>query len=211
MVEDGSPNKRVKRKKKKVVDDLENNKQVVQAVRKVNSNRLASRTPEVAKRIRVYRNGDAYHKGINFVLNMRQEHTIHTFLDIISEKIGLIKGAKRLYTVDGDLIRSTHDLLNNNEYVASSGPFLPLPYGKVGTGTRRASFSATNGPRKEGTSFTLNSTPKQTTSMPAPSRPSRSLEPKNRAARQKNGGTLTNGYLKGTASPAGRKPKEHLL
>lgn len=80
------------------------------------------------KRIRIYRNGDAFHKGINvrlffwffkihnlfpIVLNMRHEHDINSFLETISERIGLIHGAKRLYTLNGTLIRSTIELQNN--------------------------------------------------------------------------------------------------
>ncbi|KAI6211578.1 Doublecortin [Aphelenchoides besseyi] len=85
--------------------------------------------PEVGKRVRVYRNGDPYHKGINVVLNMKHSHDINAFLDAISERVGLISGVKRLYTRNGTLVRSTQQLENNHEYVASSGGFMPLDYG----------------------------------------------------------------------------------
>lgn len=61
-------------------------------------------TPAIGKRIRVYRNGDPYHKGINVVLNMRHSHDINSFLDAISERIGLVSGVKRLYTLNGNQV-----------------------------------------------------------------------------------------------------------
>ncbi|KAI6217489.1 Doublecortin domain-containing protein [Aphelenchoides fujianensis] len=63
------------------------------------------------------------------VLNMKHSHDINTFLDAISERVGLISGVKRLYTLNGSLVRSTQQLENNHEYVASSGGFMPLDYG----------------------------------------------------------------------------------
>lgn len=44
---------------------------------------------------------------------MRQTHDINAFLDAISEKIGLVQGAKRLYTLNGTPVKSTNALENN--------------------------------------------------------------------------------------------------
>lgn len=62
---------------------------------------------------------------------MRHSHDINSFLDAISEKIGLTSGVKRLYTLNGSQIKSTNALENNKEYVASSGGFMPLNYGEA--------------------------------------------------------------------------------
>lgn len=86
--------------------------------------------PESGRRIRIYRNGDAHHKGITVVLNIRKTHDINAFLDTVSEKIGLVLGAKRLFTLDGMPITSTEQLEHNKAYVASSGPFIPVQYGQ---------------------------------------------------------------------------------
>jgi len=47
------------------------------------------------------------------VLNSRQTHDIHAFLDAVSEKIGLVLGAKRLFMLDGTPISSTQQLEHN--------------------------------------------------------------------------------------------------
>src|SRR5690606_24313541 len=86
--------------------------------------------PEVGRRIKVYRNGDPYDAGINVVLNMKKIHDIGTFLDVINDRISLVNGAKRLYTVNGQHVKKTSELQNGKEYVASSGQFTPLNYGK---------------------------------------------------------------------------------
>lgn len=86
--------------------------------------------PEVGRRIKVYRNGDPYDAGISVVLNMKKIHDIGTFLDVINDRISLVNGAKRLYTTNGQLVKKTSELQNGKEYVASSGQFTPLNYGK---------------------------------------------------------------------------------
>lgn len=45
---------------------------------------------------------------------MKHVHDIDVFLETISERIGLIHGAKKIYTLQGHLIRSTKELENNN-------------------------------------------------------------------------------------------------
>jgi hypothetical protein len=44
---------------------------------------------------------------------MKQKHDINAFLDVVNEKIGLVSGAKRLYTLTGQPIRSTSALEHN--------------------------------------------------------------------------------------------------
>jgi len=78
----------------------------------------------------VYRNGDSYYKGIDVAVNTRNVHTINQLLDELSEKIGLLKGVKALYTLEGNLVTSTEQLENRQEYVASSGGFIQNSYGK---------------------------------------------------------------------------------
>jgi hypothetical protein len=105
--------------------------------------------PAVGKRIRVYRfirlgscnfsmnfrNGDPYHKGINVVLNMRHAHDINAFLDAISERIGLVSGVKRLYTLNGSQVKriSIHKqnfhIFRSNQQILwkTTKPMLPPP------------------------------------------------------------------------------------
>ncbi|CAD5213027.1 unnamed protein product [Bursaphelenchus okinawaensis] len=99
--------------------------------KKPTSSQLTTTTPAVAKRIRVYRNGDKFHKGIVVVLNIRHIHDINALLDAISERVGLVGGAKKLYTINGTLVKTTNELENNHEYVASSGGFMAVPYGQA--------------------------------------------------------------------------------
>lgn len=47
---------------------------------------------------------------------MKHVHDINSFLETVSEKIGLIHGAKKLYTLQGHLIRSTNELENNQVF-----------------------------------------------------------------------------------------------
>jgi hypothetical protein len=83
---------------------------------------------------------------------MKHSHDINSFLDAISERIGLVSGVKRLYTLNGNQVKSTNALENNKEYVASSGGFMPLNYGAAYR-QQQAAFI----PKKEESSFSLNS------------------------------------------------------
>lgn len=149
--------------------------------------------PEAGRRIRIYRNGDAHHKGITIVLNARKIHDINAFLDAVSEKIGLVLGAKRLFTLDGTLVTSTEQLEHNKEYVATSGSqFIPLAYGQAPiqstpNSMRRGSTSTPGNrfARPKEDAFALSSASKK--SAPAdlthtPLRQSRSTEPRKGAA-----------------------------
>ena len=65
-----------------------------------------------------------------FSVEMRHTHDIDSFLNAISDRVGLVHGVKRLYTLKGAPIRTTQQLENNHDYVASSGgSFMPLDYG----------------------------------------------------------------------------------
>ncbi|VDK49297.1 unnamed protein product [Anisakis simplex] len=84
----------------------------------------------IGKRIRVYRNGDVFYNGLKVVINTKQINNIQTFLDVINERIGLTYGAKRLYTISGQLIKSLDQIENDKEYVAATNVFTPLNYGQ---------------------------------------------------------------------------------
>ncbi|CAD6199332.1 unnamed protein product [Caenorhabditis auriculariae] len=83
------------------------------------------------KKITVFRNGDAVHGSIQMVVNNRQIRDMNILLENISQRIGLINGAKKLYTTSGVLIKSIGDLQDGHSYVASSNHYTPLPYGGV--------------------------------------------------------------------------------
>ncbi|VDK28850.1 unnamed protein product, partial [Gongylonema pulchrum] len=65
------------------------------------------------------------------VVNTKQISSVQAFLDVINEKIGLTHGAKKLYTLNGELIKSMEQIRHDNEYVASANVFTPLPYGQT--------------------------------------------------------------------------------
>ncbi|XGW12340.1 hypothetical protein V3C99_013220, partial [Haemonchus contortus] len=85
------------------------------------------------KTIRVFKNGDPYHPGTKFVVNRRYVCDMEHLLNILSEKIDLPYGAKRLFTTNGKLIRHLNDLEDKQDYVASSNHFIPLKYGNTTT------------------------------------------------------------------------------
>ncbi|CAK5085226.1 unnamed protein product [Meloidogyne enterolobii] len=124
--------------------------------------------PGRARRVKIYRNGDAHHKGLNVVLNYKQGQDINTLLDSISERIGLVLGAKRLFTTDGTQITSAEELehngvffnffgiepfsTNSKEYVASSGTFTPAAYGQPGVNRLGQSGGSLRRPRRDSAS-----------------------------------------------------------
>ncbi|KAL7072229.1 hypothetical protein ACQ4LE_008838 [Meloidogyne hapla] len=108
--------------------------------------------PGRARRVKIYRNGDAHHKGLNVVLNYKQGQDINTLLDSISERIGLVLGAKRLFNTDGTQITSTEELEHNGEYVASSGTFTPLAYGQPASNRLGQSGGSLRRPRRDSAS-----------------------------------------------------------
>ncbi|CAJ0959885.1 unnamed protein product, partial [Mesorhabditis belari] len=83
------------------------------------------------KRIHVFRNGDIYHPGIRVVVNPRQMRDMAPFLDLVNQKLQMIAGARKLFTTGGKEIKRIADIENDKEYVASPGPFTPLPYGQT--------------------------------------------------------------------------------
>uniref|UniRef100_A0A915NFY0 Doublecortin domain-containing protein n=1 Tax=Meloidogyne floridensis TaxID=298350 RepID=A0A915NFY0_9BILA len=108
--------------------------------------------PGRARRVKIYRNGDAHHKGLNVVLNYKQGQDINTLLDSISERIGLVLGAKRLFTTDGTQITSAEELEHNGEYVASSGTFTPVAYGQPEVNRLGQSGGSLRRPRRDSAS-----------------------------------------------------------
>uniref|UniRef100_A0A9J2PEE6 Doublecortin domain-containing protein n=1 Tax=Ascaris lumbricoides TaxID=6252 RepID=A0A9J2PEE6_ASCLU len=86
----------------------------------------------LGKRIRVYRNGDIFFKGLK------------AFLDVINERIGLTYGAKRLYTLSGQLVKTMDEIENDKEYVAATNVFTPLNYGQVRAPTSSSDATKVN-------------------------------------------------------------------
>ncbi|KAK6018174.1 Doublecortin [Ostertagia ostertagi] len=60
--------------------------------------------------VRVFKNGDPYHQGTKFVVNRRYVHDLDHMLNLLSEKIDLPYGAKRLFTTNGKLVRHLNDI-----------------------------------------------------------------------------------------------------
>lgn len=135
----------------------------------------------LGKRIRVYRNGDIFFKGLKVVINTRQINSVQAFLDVINERIGLTYGAKRLYTLSGQLVKTMDEIENDKEYVAATNVFTPLNYGQVRAPTSSSDatkvnsepskqslrMSRSNEPRREKTD---NCNTKRTASMAPPSK-----------------------------------------
>uniref|UniRef100_A0A1I7TPI3 Doublecortin domain-containing protein n=1 Tax=Caenorhabditis tropicalis TaxID=1561998 RepID=A0A1I7TPI3_9PELO len=63
------------------------------------------------------------------VVNTHRVPSIDVLLDVISERIGLINGAKKLYTTSGTLIKDINKIKDGENYVASSSHFTPAAYG----------------------------------------------------------------------------------
>ncbi|KAF1765810.1 hypothetical protein GCK72_005763 [Caenorhabditis remanei] len=81
------------------------------------------------KRIHVWRNADVFFQGIQVVVNTHRVPSIDVLLDVISSRIGLINGAKKLYTTSGTLIKDINKIKDGENYVASSSHFTPAAYG----------------------------------------------------------------------------------
>ncbi|ETN70493.1 Doublecortin [Necator americanus] len=82
------------------------------------------------KTVRIFKNGDPYHQGLKVVLNRRYVHDLDGLLASLSEKLDLTYGAKRLYTVDGKLVKHFQDIEDKQDYVAATNHFIPQQYGK---------------------------------------------------------------------------------
>uniref|UniRef100_A0AC35FMX4 Doublecortin domain-containing protein n=1 Tax=Panagrolaimus sp. PS1159 TaxID=55785 RepID=A0AC35FMX4_9BILA len=142
--------------------------------------KLSESFPEVGRRIKVYKNGEPYDQGITFVLNMK----------VITSRIGLVQGAKRLYNLDGKLIKKTDELINGKEYVASSGSFIPLPYGKKKV-------------ERESSSTSIRTTIKSRTPSTGPTSRSKSIETLSKKKPALNGTTFAGNGNIGNGSGGG--------
>ncbi|CAI5442878.1 unnamed protein product [Caenorhabditis angaria] len=89
---------------------------------------MVSSNPGV-KRIQVFRNGDVYFQGVQIVINTHRVTDLNILLDVITQKIGLVNGAKKLYTMSGVLLKDITKIKDNEKYVASSSHFTPMAYG----------------------------------------------------------------------------------
>ncbi|CAB04933.2 Doublecortin domain-containing protein [Caenorhabditis elegans] len=81
------------------------------------------------KKIHVYRNADVFFQGIQMVVNTHRVPSVDVLLDVITERIGLINGAKKLYTTSGTLVKDINKIKDGQNYVASSSHFTPAAYG----------------------------------------------------------------------------------
>uniref|UniRef100_A0A158R6C0 Doublecortin domain-containing protein n=1 Tax=Syphacia muris TaxID=451379 RepID=A0A158R6C0_9BILA len=121
-------------------NNFKNAKNVVSGIQKVKppSGKLSGvLSSVVSKRIIIYRNGDAFDKGLKVAVNIRHVNSIQSLLDVANEKIGLANGAKKLYTLSGQLVKDIDALEDGKEYVATSRIFTPLAYGRA---ARRQQF-----------------------------------------------------------------------
>ncbi|TPX64335.1 hypothetical protein SpCBS45565_g05971 [Spizellomyces sp. 'palustris'] len=83
-----------------------------------------------SKRIRVFRNGDLYEPGKKLVINTRVYRNFEQFLSRLSDEINLVNGAvRKVFTLDGHIIRTLDDLKDGAVYVATGGEsFKKIPY-----------------------------------------------------------------------------------
>ncbi|KNC99071.1 uncharacterized protein SPPG_06019 [Spizellomyces punctatus DAOM BR117] len=83
-----------------------------------------------SKRIRVFRNGDLYEPGKKLVINTRVYRNFEQFLSRLSDEINLVNGAvRKVFTLDGHIIRTLDDLKDGAVYVATGGEsFKKVPY-----------------------------------------------------------------------------------
>ncbi|PAV90898.1 hypothetical protein WR25_24203 isoform B [Diploscapter pachys] len=116
------------------------------------------------KKITIYRNGDIHYGGLKLVVNPRHIPDMDRLLAVITDRIDLPYGAKKLYSANGKQIKTFADLQDGKIYIASSNTFTPMTYGDS---TRRAWKPSNKTVHDNGLPPVL---PKQ--------RMSRSLEPK---------------------------------
>ncbi|KAF7218822.1 serine/threonine-protein kinase DCLK1b isoform X3 [Nothobranchius furzeri] len=89
-----------------------------------------------AKKIRFYRNGDRYFKGIVYAISQERFRSIEALLaDLtrcLSDNVNLPQGVRTIYTIDGETrITSMDQLVEGESYVcASIEPFKKLEYTK---------------------------------------------------------------------------------
>ncbi|XP_068236038.1 echinoderm microtubule-associated protein-like CG42247 [Palaemon carinicauda] len=88
--------------------------------------------PWRARKVRFYRNGDRYYHGYEFVFKPgRDVVNMEALCDKISDRIGLIKGARYIFGLDGRRKYRIEELEDGQAYVASSDrKFVNLGYGR---------------------------------------------------------------------------------
>lgn len=89
-----------------------------------------------AKRVRFYRNGDRFHKGLVYALSHEKIRTFEALLEdltrVLVDQVNLPKGVRHIYTIDGREKITTLDQLQEGEtYVCSSTDhFVKMDYVK---------------------------------------------------------------------------------
>ncbi|XP_071537716.1 LOW QUALITY PROTEIN: echinoderm microtubule-associated protein-like CG42247 [Panulirus ornatus] len=84
-----------------------------------------------ARKVRFFRNGDRYYPGYEFVFKPgRDVVNMEALCDKISDRIGLINGARYIFGLDGRRRYRIEELEDGESYVAASDrKFVTLPYG----------------------------------------------------------------------------------
>ncbi|KAF2351084.1 Doublecortin domain, partial [Trinorchestia longiramus] len=94
---------------------------------------LADRDPWHPRTIRVFRNGDRYYPGYDYTFKPgRDVLNLEGLCDKISDRIGLVRGARYIYGLDGTRRYRLEELEDGESYVAASDrKFINLAYGKI--------------------------------------------------------------------------------
>lgn len=83
-----------------------------------------------SKRIKLYRNGDVFQLGRKMIVSSKSFRNFEQFLHHVSVELSLTTGAaRRIYSMDGRIVRKLDDLEDNGLYVATSGEaYKKVPY-----------------------------------------------------------------------------------
>nr|XP_045610658.1 echinoderm microtubule-associated protein-like CG42247 [Procambarus clarkii] len=101
-----------------------------------------------ARKVRFYRNGDRYYPGYEFVFKPgRDVVNMEALCDKISDRIGLINGARYVFGLDGRRRYRIEELEDGESYVAASDrKFVTLPYGLLSKPEKWAQQSGSSSP-----------------------------------------------------------------
>ncbi|XP_076041136.1 doublecortin-domain-containing echinoderm-microtubule-associated protein isoform X3 [Oratosquilla oratoria] len=93
---------------------------------------LLNTDPWRARKVRIYRNGDRYFPGVEFTFKPgRDVVNMEALCDKITDRIGLARGARYIFGLDGRRRYRIEELEDGHSYVASSDrKFVNLAYGK---------------------------------------------------------------------------------
>ncbi len=69
----------------------------------------------------MFRNGDEKYRGARILIPRRMMGSWEYVLEVVTEKSGIITPAKRLCTLDGQVVHSVSELQDGGKYVALEG------------------------------------------------------------------------------------------